>query len=312
MHPKFSPNFWADMAEHPPEVKLSFTWAFTNTEVANSMLGIFTWRPRQFTFDTGLQPEFFLDTIKAMPRAFVQQEDRVWVKHFIGFQYGDSLSKNTLILKGLISRLESLPRRFKQLQEAILEAYPDLKGHTSPLQAPLSGLLPPADEDLPNLLPNPKGAQMLLQSEAPSEAPCKVLEGTRAEQSRAEQSSPPSGESEGAGPGALVPEEPTVVEFGRKWAGDSARGIPPGIPEGYVLSWLAWRLGETAPAFPRDWRADLVRRFTADWVKGRADTRHAPRGEKSAGPDRNALVAELAKADPARRKEILKLLKNAA
>lgn len=63
------------------------------------------------------------------------------------------------------------------------------------------------------------------------------------------------------------------MEFAKAWPGDLARGIPAGIPEGWVLSWCNWRMGEGAPAFPRNWRKDLVDRFVADWVKKRPDAR---------------------------------------
>ena len=111
----------------------------------------------------------------------------------------------------------------------------------------------------------------------------------------------------------MVPAEAEVLAFGRDWPGDMVRAIPARMPEGWVLSWLAWRMGDSAPPFPRDWQSDLVRRFTADWVKKRGDTRHAAtstNGSPDVPHDRGDLEAELLKSkDPVKRRSILERLK---
>ena len=149
------------------------------------------------------------------------------------------------------------------------------------------------------------GLEMLPSAEAPYkvlEGPCKGQEPNSTAQNNS------SGESEG---GAVIPEESEVLAFGNGWPGDLARAIPARMPEGYVLSWLAWRLGESAPPFPRDWQADLSRRFTADWVKKTRGTRHeAPAALPTA--NQADVVSELAKTkDPQRRKALLQTLKGA-
>jgi hypothetical protein len=103
------------------------------------------------------------------------------------------------------------------------------------------------------------------------------------------------------------------MAFAQNWPGDMVRGIPARMPEGWVLSWLAWRLGETAPPFPRDWQADLVRRFVADWVKKRRDTRHADNAVNGSTPALNKhgeLYGELLiSKDPVKRRVLLEQLK---
>ena len=66
--------------------------------------------------------------------------------------------------------------------------------------------------------------------------------------------------------GAEVPTDDDVLAFAREYA-DLARGIQGGIPEAYALNWLAWRSSPKAGAFPKDWRTDLRRRFTAAWLE---------------------------------------------
>lgn len=312
MDPKISSNIWPDLAEHPAEVKLTFLWCITNAETTGSKLGVFTWRAKQFEFDTGLDAGYFHETLKVMPRALLMVEERVWLRHYIAYQYGsgESLVKNSLILKGLVRCLESLPRRLKGLQETILDVYPELKGHTSSLQAPLRVFPAVEHEGLATNGLSPQGPEIRLLPEGATKPLQVTSEGTRAEQSRADQI---KGESEG---GALVPQEAEVLRFGREWTGDAARGIPSIMPEGYVLSWLAWRMGESAPPFPKDWRSDLERRFKADWVKRRADTRHAPgvtSGKTAPEVDKAGLVEALAlEKDPERRRQILARMKKAA
>lgn len=300
---------------------MTLLWCKSNAETAASLIGLFTWRPRQFEFDTGLDAEEFHKTLRAVPGEFYVHEDKIWLRNYIAEQFGgdDGLTQNRNLLKGLARRLEGLPRGLKGLQEAIKDSYPVLKGLTTPLQPTLRGLQPPPSglpgssdaegEALEQIPTGPKGDQMLLDPKG-LPTPSEGVGSLRAEQSRTEQNrSSPSGESEGG-----APPDKLAVDFARAWPGDPERGIPAGMPDGYVLKWLSWRTGKNG-AFPKDWRVDLVRQFTADWIEGRQNTRPPAlaKGEKPAGPDKAALVSELAKCtDAARRKELLKLLKNAA
>lgn len=68
--------------------------------------------------------------------------------------------------------------------------------------------------------------------------------------------------------GVVIPTEQAVLAVAAGFPGDMARGIPSGIPEGYALDWLNWRLSPSAGPFPPDWPGDLTRRFTSSWVKG--------------------------------------------
>jgi hypothetical protein len=310
MDAKISPNFWADMEEHPMEVKLTFLWALSNPETAASMLGLFTWRPRRFTCDTGLEPSWFLRTVEALPRAFVMIGDRVWLRHFIAYQLGRGapLIKNRTF-GGLVNRFEALPKPF---HTPILEEYPEFQGHVIPLQSPLKGFGPVDGE---SVVENDPGAKR-----SPDGAELHPLpKGQRREEKRRV---PPSGVQGGAGPrtedggrtegaGAEVPTEGELLEFARAWAGDLARAIPPVIPEVWALDWFNWHTNESGRAFPRDWRAAIVGRFRSDWVKNRPHTRHV---EHSWPATPAATAAELEAAlakekDPQRRLGIIRRLK---
>jgi hypothetical protein len=84
-------------------------------------------------------------------------------------------------------------------------------------------------------------------------------------------------------PPGTVPSELEVLEAAQKYPGDMARGIPPVIPEGWALSWYAWRMTPAAGAFPEDWNADLTRRFKAAWVNGDPRTGRVKGIEKNCG-----------------------------
>lgn len=85
-------------------------------------------------------------------------------------------------------------------------------------------------------------------------------------------------------PGSEIPTEDEVCAFAAAFAGEPARGIPPGIPTGWVLSWYAWRASTDKP-FPKDWKSDLVRRFKGNWFAGLKSTRPpAPDANGAAKP----------------------------
>ena len=70
---------------------------------------------------------------------------------------------------------------------------------------------------------------------------------------------------------AEVPSEAEVLEFARSYHGDIARGIPASIPEGWALSWFAFRSGGNS--WPKKWRDSLLAAFKADWVSGHPKAR---------------------------------------
>jgi hypothetical protein len=301
MDAKISPNFWADMEEHPMEVKLTFLWAMSHPETAASLLGFFTWRPRRFTCDTGLEPGWLLRTVEALPRAFVVIGDKVWLRHFIAYQLGrgPALVRNRTF-QGLVNRFEALPKPF---HTPFLEEYPEFQGHTIPLQSPLKGFGSVDGETFPQKSP---GAERSPDGVKTHPLP----KGQRREEKRRV---PPSGGAGGEdGPGAEVPTEADVLAFAQAWAGDMTRGIAPVIPEAWALDWFNWHTHESARAFPRDWKAALIGRFRSDWVKNRPHTRHV---EHSSAPQASAsdLEAQLAALDPEKdaekRRAIIRTLK---
>ena len=70
---------------------------------------------------------------------------------------------------------------------------------------------------------------------------------------------------------AEVPSEAEILEFARSYHGDIARGIPASIPEGWALSWFAFRSGGNS--WPKKWRDSLLAAFKADWVSGHPKAR---------------------------------------
>jgi len=97
---------------------------------------------------------------------------------------------------------------------------------------------------------------------------------------------PPIPQTSTAGFGIEIPSDETILAFTSTWPGDHTRGIPAGIPEAWILDWIAWRRGDTKP-FPRDWKSDITRRFTAAWVARRSTARNGtstPSGTPNSPP----------------------------
>jgi hypothetical protein len=90
-----------------------------------------------------------------------------------------------------------------------------------------------------------------------------------------------------------VPSEEEVLAFAQTWPGDMSRGIPPGIPEAWVLGWFANVVQSDRPVC--NWRRILVLRFTADWVAGHSKARGESLGKKNgaAGEKMGALEDRL-------------------
>jgi hypothetical protein len=105
-------------------------------------------------------------------------------------------------------------------------------------------------------------------------------------------------EMEGKGTDAVaeIPSEESVLWAAKAYGGEMARGIPPVIPEGWALSWYAWRRSPAAGPFPIDWKSDLTRRFKSGWVNGDPRTRgvFGKNGAKNSA-EVSASVAEIAK-----------------
>ena len=179
MDAKFSAKFWddPDLEEQPPEVKLTFAWAFTNGD--RDLCGTFRFSARRFTFQTGLEASWLERTIKALPRSLVRDGEHVLCVKFIAHQFGrgPAMVANN-IAKALAKPFALLT---PQLQEAILTTYPELK----PLLSPYEGV---AD--------NGKGF-VAGETQAGSPSGSRAGQGHGKPQSRAEQSRAALGESEG-------------------------------------------------------------------------------------------------------------------
>lgn len=113
-----------------------------------------------------------------------------------------------------------------------------------------------------------------------------TVEKSRVEKSRVEGDIPPPSES--LVNGSEVPTEEDVMAFAAIFPGEMARGIPAGIPAGWVLNWYAWRSSSERP-FPKDWRSDLIRRFKADWINGIKSAR--PKATEPNGAQKPTLPA---------------------
>lgn len=104
------------------------------------------------------------------------------------------------------------------------------------------------------------------------------------------------GKETGGAAVAEIPSEEAVLKAAREYPGDMARAIPAVIPEGWALSWYAWRLTPSAGAFPQDWLGDLTRRFRSGWINGDPRTRGAVEKKREKNPGEvSASVTEIAK-----------------
>lgn len=106
-----------------------------------------------------------------------------------------------------------------------------------------------------------------------------------------------------------IPSEETVLRAAADYPGDMARGIPPVIPEGWAMSWFAWRSTPVAGPFPEDWIGDLTRRFRSGWVNGDPRTRggHGKNGEKQGALSANVEAIARQKQQTALRAELREL-----
>ena len=116
---------------------------------------------------------------------------------------------------------------------------------------------------------------------------------------------------------AEFPGEPEVLEFGKAYGGNLAKGIPAGIPDEWLQAHWGWRTFEEQ-FWPKDWKRALVWRFEIDWVNGHPKARGGiKKNEKPAagnGQDRGEALQllELARLrkDKAMEKKMEGVLKN--
>ena len=100
-----------------------------------------------------------------------------------------------------------------------------------------------------------------------------------------------------------VPSEDEVLAWARQWPGDAARGIPAGIPEQWVLGWMAVRFAPGKPPLV-GWQDEARRRFVADWIGMHPKARPAVSGPSKSG----AVAGPKGEGETARRMRLERLV----
>jgi hypothetical protein len=168
MSPKIHSSFWRDddVWALAPEHKLAFLWLLTNGRTNNA--GFLVVSLREFTQDTRLSEEALEGACKGLARGILREGRAFWIRHFMRHQWTPGeRGLTSRLYNSLCNAVAEMPTAF--VTEAVKE-YPELYSGVKALVSPLKALPPP-------------------------EGACKGLEGPRAEQSRAEQST--EGEYEG-------------------------------------------------------------------------------------------------------------------
>lgn len=102
---------------------------------------------------------------------------------------------------------------------------------------------------------------------------------------------PPSCAREASEASSVLPDVEAVLAWARSWPGLPAVGIPPGIPEAWILDWWAYR---TRPGRGPlgDWRREAELRFRSDWTSGHSKARPAvPAPQKRAATSPESATA---------------------
>jgi hypothetical protein len=137
MKPYVHQSFWSDsdMELQPPEIKLAALWLITNSQT--SILGLCSASDRRFCFETGLPSGTLSRVCEALPRAFKPLGDQIFITNFIRHQFGagSGLMRNNWF-KALAA---SFLGQSKQVQDAILELYPEFEGERKGLPSPSKG-----------------------------------------------------------------------------------------------------------------------------------------------------------------------------
>ena len=149
---KIRSSFWSDddIGNLEPNQKLAVLWVLTNKEINN--VGFLKVSKRQFEFDTKLPVSALEGALKGLGRSFVVSCSggglNVLAVNFVEYQFGDQAqTEKNLITKNLCKLTMGLEEAF---QEAILKRYPALarvfrvlylpsspmEAHSSPIQAP--------------------------------------------------------------------------------------------------------------------------------------------------------------------------------
>lgn len=133
MNPKIKSSFWSDSEVEAltPQQKLTYLWLITNAQM--KICGFCEVSERRFSFETGLDKECLINTVKALPRALKHfpSQNIVYVRNFIRHQIGDGdqLTRNN-IFKSVVSVFKGVD--IPDLRNEIVSDYPILKDYISP------------------------------------------------------------------------------------------------------------------------------------------------------------------------------------
>jgi hypothetical protein len=145
MKPLIDQAFWSDpdIERNKPGVKLTALWLITNSQT--SLLGVCGASVSRFEFETGIKGEGLQRALEALPRAFTQFGDVIFVRNYIRHQFGTG---EKLMRNNFFTALRSLFNSVKddELKAAILKEYPEFgEGLTKGLPSPYQGLTKPKD-----------------------------------------------------------------------------------------------------------------------------------------------------------------------
>lgn len=234
---KLKPDMWGDDDFHPLDdaQKVVFFWLLS-CQTRNS-IGYVEVSRRALLADTGKTPETLLSLLKSLPRGFhwdeVNGRIRVLILNFVRHQFAPGqFGRKSYLVTHLCRLFDAMPESF---QAAFEVSY---KGLVRDF------IITRSMEGASKSLPRDKEKSKHREGEG---------EGI--------------GKGGGPGEGSEIPGDEAVLAYAAGYQ-DLARGILDGIPAGYALQWLAWRSTPKAGAFPRDWQADLRRRFTGDRLQG--------------------------------------------
>ena len=148
MDAKISSEFWGDLGELPPDLKLCALWLMTTSR--RKVCGYVETSERMFLFETGLPSEALGRTIEALPNTFRRVGKGVWIRNFIRRQIGagKALAQNNWT-KSLCREIETIG--LDALRLMVAEEYPEIahllfSSPSSKSQALTKGLPSPREE----------------------------------------------------------------------------------------------------------------------------------------------------------------------
>lgn len=123
--PNIPKNFWSNplIERASANAKVVALWAMTNPTV--NAVGYSEATPQRAAFECGIQLDALVPACEELPGILVKMNDGIWVKPYIELQYGrgQKLMSNN-VLPSIIAAMSSSP---KEVQDAVLEAYPEIK-----------------------------------------------------------------------------------------------------------------------------------------------------------------------------------------